>query len=326
MRLGIHLANYGPATTPSSILRLARAADELGFDSVWVSDHVVIPCESQSVYPYPGTVFTPDTAETFYEPLATLAFIAGATQRVRLGTSILVVPQRNPLVVAKQVATLGAPSGGRVELGVGAGWLAEEFDALGASFADRGPVLEEYLHIFKQVWSEREPHLAGKFYRFPAIRFGPKPVQGRGLPITVGGHSPASLRRAATIADGWHAFRLGHEDLVAPIAALRLYAEQVGRDFTTLHVLLRCSVEVADQRPDRSPSPWELIGEAEEIAIAMRRYQDLGVTSLILTPAPGKALDAALKTMERLATEVFPLVDSYARPHAAATIPFSRPS
>jgi probable F420-dependent oxidoreductase len=321
MRLGIHLANYGPATTSSSILRLASAADELGFDSVWVSDHVVIPCESRSVYPYPGTVFTPDTAETFYEPLATLAFIAGATQRVRLGTSILVAPQRNPLVVAKQVATLDALSGGRVELGVGAGWLAEEFEALGASFADRGPVLEEYLHIFKQVWSEREPRFTGKYYRFPAIRFGPKPVQGRNLPITVGGHSPASLRRAATIADGWHAFRLGEEDLVAPIAALRLYAEQVGRDFTTLHVLLRCSVEVTVRRPDRGTSPWELIGEPEEVSSAMRRYQELGVTGLILTPAPGKPLDAVLKTMERLAKEVFPLVKSYARPQVLSPSP-----
>jgi probable F420-dependent oxidoreductase len=316
MRLGIHLANYGPATTPSSILRLARAADELGFDSVWVSDHVVIPCESRSVYPYPGTVFTPDTAETFYEPLATLAFIAGATQRIRLGTSILVVPQRNPLVVAKQVATLDALSGGRVELGVGAGWLAEEFEALGASFADRGPVLEEYLQIFKRVWSEREPSFAGDYYRFPSIRFGPKPIQGRNVPITVGGHSPASLRRAATLADGWHAFRLSHEDLVAPIAALRLYAEQAGRDFAQLHVLLRCSVEVTDQAPDSRPSPWELIGEPKEVATAMRRYEELGVTGLILTPAPGKPVDAALKTMERLASEVFPLVNSYARPQA----------
>ncbi|MGH2820062.1 MAG: LLM class flavin-dependent oxidoreductase, partial [Actinomycetota bacterium] len=154
MRFGIHVGNSGPEATAQSMVAQAKAADDSGYDSVWVSDHVVIPERFRSRYPFRGKPFTPDSVGRYYEPLITLAVLAGATSRVRLGTSVLIIPQRNPLVMAKEIATLDELSGGRVDLGIGAGWLAEEFEALDAKFEGRGSVLEEWLQIFRTVWSQ----------------------------------------------------------------------------------------------------------------------------------------------------------------------------
>lgn len=308
MRFGIHLANFGPATSAEGILGLAGAAEELGFDSVWVSDHVVVPASFVSSYPYPGTTFTPDAAATVFEPLVTLAVVAGATNRVRVGTSVLIVPQRNPLVLAKQLSTLDALSGGRLDVGVGAGWLAEEFAVLGAPFAQRGPVLEEWLAIWRRVWSEREPGFEGRHYRFAPVRFEPKPVRPGGPPLFVGGHSAPALRRAATLADGWNAFRLTPDEVAGALPRLHRHAEAVGRDPAALQVLVRVNVDVSETPADPPAPPWQLSGAPGEVAAAIGRYEAAGATALLFTPAPGRPVVEARRNMERLAGEVLPLL------------------
>lgn len=319
MRLGFHLTNFGAATTAESILGLAVAAEELGFDSVWVSDHVVVPTEFSSVYPYPGTVFTPDAAGNVFEPLTTLAVVAGATERVRVGTSVLIAPAREPLLMVKQLATLDALSGGRLTVGLGAGWLAEEFEALGAGerFAPRGAVLEEWIAVFRACWDpgpgvspekNKEPSFEGRWCSFPPLRADPKPAQPGGPPILIGGHAPVALRRAATLGDGWNAFRLSPEEIATGVERLHAHAEAAGRDPAGLQVVLRANVDLGGEAPGPDAPAWQLGGSPEAVAAAIARYSEAGVDELAFTPAPGRGLAAARETMARLASEVVPLL------------------
>jgi probable F420-dependent oxidoreductase len=310
VKIGFHLTNFGATTTAESILAVARAAEDLGFDSVWVSDHVVVPADFASVYPYEGTVFSPDAAGNVFEPLVTLAVVAGATHRLRVGTSVLIAPAREPLLVAKQLATVDALSGGRLVVGLGAGWLAEEFDVLGAGerFAHRGAVLEEWIAVFRAAWREREPSFEGRWCRFPPLRTEPKPAQPGGPPLLIGGHGPVALRRAATLADGWNAFRLSPEDVAAGVERLRAAAAAAGRDPAALAVVLRANVDLGGEAPGPGAPAWQLGGPPEAVAAAIARYAEAGVGEFAFTPAPGRGPAAARETMDRLATEVVPLL------------------
>ena len=181
VRIGVALPNYGPLASPDVLARLAALAEARGADGIWVSDHLVAPVGSQSVYPYdrrpdpqPGQL---GVIEEFYEALVTLAFLAGQTHRVRLGVSAYVLPCRNPVVTAKQVATLDALSGGRVVLAIGVGWLREEFAALDAPFAGRGQRTDEYLAVCRALWAGGTASHTGPSYRLPPVRTGPRPVQ-----------------------------------------------------------------------------------------------------------------------------------------------------
>jgi probable F420-dependent oxidoreductase len=187
------------------MIGFARRVESLGFDSVWVSDHVVIPFTIRSRYPYNATGDFPLSPSTpFLEPLTALAVVAGATERVRLGTSVLVLPHRHPVLLAKMLATLHALAPGRVILGAGVGWMREEIELLGASYERRGAWSDEALRVIRACWSEARPSFAGEFFRFDPVGFEPRPAPGA-LPIWIGGHTPAALRRVATLGDGWHA-------------------------------------------------------------------------------------------------------------------------
>ncbi|MBM4246385.1 MAG: LLM class flavin-dependent oxidoreductase, partial [Deltaproteobacteria bacterium] len=208
MRFGIAVPNYGPLATAENMVRLARRAEALGLDSIWVADHLVAPVGVQSIYPFdkspdpkPGDM---GVIEEFYEPLTTLAFLAGTTSRIRLGVSVYVMPYRNPVVTAKTVATLDALSGGRAIFGVGVGWLREEFTALGQDARHRGRVTDEYLEVCRRLWRDEVAEFAGRHYTLPAVRSGPKPVQRPWPPIWIGGNSEAAERRAIALGDGLH--------------------------------------------------------------------------------------------------------------------------
>lgn len=181
---------------PSFLLPIARRADELGYDSVWISEHLVFPTEIASQYPYDAAVGAPLSATPLFDPLVTLSYLAAQTRTIQLGTAIYILALRHPVMTAKLVATLDALSGGRVILGVGAGWLREEFDAVGAPWDRRGPRMDECVDIMRRLWSE--PHVAhhGEFYHFENMCFEPKPERAP-VPILIGGESPAALRRAA---------------------------------------------------------------------------------------------------------------------------------
>jgi probable F420-dependent oxidoreductase len=218
MQVGVWIPNCRHLATPDMIRHTAVRAEQLGYDSVWVSDHVVVPNANVD-----------RLGATIYDPLITLAVAAGTTSRVRLGTTVLIVPYRNPVVTAKMVSSLDALSGGRFVLGVGAGWLAEESAMLGVPFTERGPMTDEYLAAMRELWTSPVPSFAGKYTQFSGLHFEPKPVQKPHPPIWVGGHSRASLRRAAAVGAAWHPINRSVEELRAGRAELRQLCEARGR-------------------------------------------------------------------------------------------------
>jgi probable F420-dependent oxidoreductase len=217
-------------------LELCRHAEQLGFESVWGGEHVVLPTVIDSAYPYTADGKIPAQPDTpIPDPLIWLAFVAAVAPTLRLGTCILIVPQRNPLVLAKEVATLDRLSNGRVELGIGVGWLREEFDALGVEWDRRGARNDEYIAAMRALWAGPHAEFHGEFVDFAPVTCSPRPVQAS-IPILVGGDTPAALRRAARIADGYFPGEGDPVRLGALIADLRATAEQHGRDPDSIEI------------------------------------------------------------------------------------------
>jgi len=300
VRIGIALPNYGPLASPETLGRLAERACACGVDSVWVSDHLVAPVGVASVYPYdrrphptPGDM---GVIEHFYEPLITLAYLAGRVPTLRLGVSAYVMPYRNPVVTAKQIASLDALSGGRVMLAVGVGWLREEFEALGVPFEDRGRRTEEYLAVAKALWAGGEARFAGRTYRLPPVRTGPLPVQRPHPPLWIAGNSPRAVRRAARLGDGWHAIDLGPEELAPAVARLRAEAVAAGRDPDTLTVSLRKGVLPggADPRP--------LYGDPDKIRRDLEAYAHAGVGYVVASLRRAASAEDAERALEAAAS------------------------
>jgi probable F420-dependent oxidoreductase len=313
MQIGVHVANGGPVVSAGRIEALGVRAEELGFDSVWVSDHVVIPVQMASQYPYgPAGTFTADGQQTFFESFAVLAYLAGRTRRVRLGTGVLVLPQRQPLLVAKQWATLDALCGGRTILGVGAGWLREEFEALGTdTFDRRGLATDEAIRLYRAAWTQQgDVSFQGEVYRFEPLRLLPKPAQSAGPPIWVGGHGRRSIRRAAELGDGWYALRMGFEELRAGTTWLRELLERYGRQPGAVTVAMGLSAYVPGAGPQGEPQPFDLCGQPEQIAEKMRAYEAAGVGHAILQIFPRDSDAAMLEAVDFFGREVRPLLAS----------------
>jgi probable F420-dependent oxidoreductase len=222
---------------PASALDVTRTAEAVGFESVWGGEHVVFPSTIESAYPYRPDGKVPATPDTpIPDPLIWLAYVAAVAPTLRLGTCILIVPQRNPLVLAKEVATLDHLSGGRVELGIGVGWMREEFDALGVPWERRGARNDEYLEVLRTVWSGKHVEFHGEFVDFEPLTSTPLPPQGRDIPILVGGDSPAALRRAAKFADGFFPGEANPDRLRELIAAVRAECAAIGRDPMSIEI------------------------------------------------------------------------------------------
>jgi probable F420-dependent oxidoreductase len=240
MEYGLVLPHIGPYAREHVVERIreiAQQAEALGYRSVWAADHVVFPSRLVSKYPYhPEGKFPFDPAENFLEPLTVLTYAAACTSKVRLGTGVLIIPYRHPVVTAKVIATLDVLSGGRLILGAGVGWLAEEFAFLDSPYRQRGARTDEYLQAMKALWTEPEARFDGRFIHFENVRCEPKPLQKPHPPIWMGGHSTAALRRTAKLADGWygHVFWRNPEAFMREIQNIREMAEQNGRDPATL--------------------------------------------------------------------------------------------
>lgn len=229
MKFGLRYANTGRNVQADNAVALAQAAEEAGFESIWTVDHVVVPQGYKSAYPYAPSGRMGDGREDMQlpDPLIYMAYIAAATKTIRLATGILIVPQRNPVVTAKQIATLDALSGGRVDLGIGVGWLEEEFDAIGAPFADRGKRTDECVAAMRALWTgEDAAEYHGDLVGFGPVYCRPRPANGA-VPIIVGGHSRAAARRAGRIGDGFFPARGAPEEL---FALVRETARAHGRD------------------------------------------------------------------------------------------------
>jgi len=227
MKLGVFL--IGGYDDPTAAVAVARAVEAAGFESLWVADHIVIPRSYASVYPYDRGGRLPQAELPFPDPFVWLAYAAAQTTTLRLATGVLVLPQRQPLVVAKQAATLDRLSGGRLILGVGAGWLAEEFAALDVPFAERGRRLDEYVTALRALWRNEAASFAGAFVRFEAVVARPAPVRGA-VPIVIGGHTEQAARRAGRLGDGFYPGRGRPEELARLVEVLREAARAAGRD------------------------------------------------------------------------------------------------
>jgi probable F420-dependent oxidoreductase len=228
MKFGLLFANvFGQ---PEPLTHLARTAESAGFESLWTVEHVLVPKGYESAYPYSssGKMPGPENAP-IPDPLLWLAYAAAVTERIKLGTGILILPQRHPAYVAKEIATLDQLSGGRALFGVGIGWLREEFEALGIPFEERAPRTEESVRAIRSLWRGAEP-FEGRFYRWGPVESNPKPVQPGGPPVLVGGHVEGAARRAARIGDGFFPGRTDPELLKRLQAALRDECGKLGRD------------------------------------------------------------------------------------------------
>jgi len=266
MKFGLMFANAGPFSVPEPLGRLAQAAEERGIESLWTIEHVVIPVGYQSPYPYSpaGKLPIPDDA-SMPDPLLPLAFAAALTKKIRLATGILILPQRHPAYVAKEFATLDVLSNGRAILGIGSGWLAEEFDTVGVPFRERGARTDESIRAIRSLWRPKAEPFSGRFYRWGAVESNPKPVQQGGVPIVVGGHSDAAARRAARLGDGFFPARGDRETLTRLLAVLREECAKI----------------------DRNPDDIELTtGIGAKIDLdRVKRYEDMGVRRLMIVPA-----------------------------------------
>ncbi len=233
MEFGIAFANTLQFTEHAGLVALAQSAESAGFDSLWTVEHVIFPDGYQSEYPYDRSgKMAADASSPIPDPLIWLSFVAAATTTLRLGTGILILPQRNPLILAKEVATLDRLSGGRVELGVGVGWLEEEFDALGVPFERRGARTDEYIAAMRALWADDHVDFDGEFTSFSGASVNPKPA-GSSVPITIGGHSVPAARRAGRLGDG---FFPAKGDIAELVDVMRQTAADAGRDPSAITV------------------------------------------------------------------------------------------
>jgi probable F420-dependent oxidoreductase len=304
MKFGCSLIVRGKHATQENLRTMAKQAETWGFDSLWASDHLILPPLTTSRYPGSATGQFPDFwLQQYFEPLAILNYLASCTQRVLLGTSVLILPMRNPIEVAKEVAGADVLSRGRILFGVGVGWFREEFEVLREPFQERGRRMDEYLQICKTLWTQEPATFTGRYYQFHDAHFGPKPRRKPHPPILIAGHSPAALRRAARFGDGWHPFALTPEDLGHVMPQFHAAVREAGRALAEIEISLKVRLRFGEG-PDPQPP---LHGSPEQILATLQQYQELGVQHLVLDFVP-ETIGNALATMERFIREVRPAV------------------
>ena len=292
MEFGLHLPNAGPFANGADIIRTAKTAEELGFHSVWLFDHLFTPTNLESKYPYTPDGSYPMLPEfPFYDPVSVMASLAGATERIKFGTRVLIAAYRHPVVLAKELATTDAIAGGRMILGVGAGWMSEEFDAVDVPMEQRFARLDEHIALMREAWQKGTVAHEGRFYSHVEAGFGPQPPQpGNTIPVIVGGHGDAALRRAARWGDGW----------AVSAAGVKLAADPEGAVRERMDTLKRFCEEEG-----RSFEDLLLVGQAflGASAESLRAQADLGIDVIdLMTFAPAdQVIDEATKFMNEVA-------------------------
>ncbi|MGH8011499.1 MAG: LLM class F420-dependent oxidoreductase [Candidatus Binataceae bacterium] len=263
MKIGITAVGIGKAARPNTIRMVAQHAERLNFGTLWAPEHVVLFDQHRSRYPYSesGKFLAPSDIDLL-DPFIGLTYAAACTSRIRLATGICLVPEHNPLALAKVIASLDYLSGGRFSLGVGIGWSEEEFAALGVPFERRGQRTTEYIEVMRKLWSEPASSFDGEFVRFAGVRSFPKPSQSGGVPVIFGGESVPALKRVAKHGNGWFGVKLTPAQAATKIAMLRSLLEQEGRDYRGIEIVI---------------SPYENQVSADDL----RAYHDLGVTEFV---------------------------------------------
>ena len=289
MEYGFYLPNSGAGVEPKALSDIAKLGDRLGFFCMVMPDHVLQPNQVRSTYPYSLTGDILEAGQSgdgeWPEQITTLAYLAGITDRIKLVTSVMIIPYRNPILTAKMLSTLDMLSKGRLILGAGVGWMEEEFELLNTEpFAERGAVTNEYLRAFIELWTSDNPTFEGKYVNFSDITFLPKPVQKPHPPIWIGGQSKPAIRRAAQIGNAWHpvgaipAAPLEPEELAENLALLHDYAEKAGRDPSQLQVSVKAPLYDSN---NSDGSRRRFTGSPDEVRQDVQTYADVGVTHLI---------------------------------------------
>lgn len=313
MEFGLSTLSRGVFVTREAYMETAKAAEGAGFGFLSVNDHLIVPASLDSAYPYTqGGEWAAAEHGHCFDQLATLAFLAGCTSRLRLLTSVMVVPHRSALPTAKMLATIDVLSGGRLILGVGSGWMQEEFALLGAPFEDRGRATDEYLEAFKELWTKDRPSHKGRHVSFANVIFAPKPMQKPHPPLWVGGESPAALRRTIKLGDCWYPGNNSQTKpldtparLGAAIAGLRGMAEAAGRDPASVDVclLIQNPFEWAPQKTQDGSARRLFTGASADMAADAAALAAVGVRHIAMRLG-GDSLPEALERIDRFGREV----------------------
>ena len=295
MKLAVDFPSVVYREGPEKVLELARAIEAIGYDEISVFDHVAMGYahegRAEPIYPAEMPII---------EALMLLAHVAAVTDRIGLGTEVLVLPQRHPTLVAKQVATLDTLSSGRVRLGVGVGWQASEYEALGEDFTNRGRRMDEAIRLLRSWWGDERVDAGGEHYRVTAMAMEPKPPQGRALPIWIGGGATAAIRRAATLGDGWMAAVIGSDEKIAArLALLRRLAEEAGRDPAEI------GLQMMLQPPPRDPAGASFFADHDAVAARAATIADLGfewtaINATGVFQAGARSVDAMIEALDAL--------------------------
>lgn len=308
-RFGLDVGIYGALADPQTILRLTMLAETAGFESVWVADHVVFPVKFKSEYPYSAKGdFPSQLADPLMEPIAVMGVLAGATKRVKIGTAVLIIPYRNPIVTARQLITLDQFTGGRIILGAGVGWLEEEFEALDTfDFKRRGKVTDEYIEIFKRMSMGGEVGFEGETYKFDPVFSSPPSVQRPHPPVFIGGIADPALKRVARLGNGWLAVAAPPDMLQASLAKLKGFTEAAGRRYEDIALSYKIFLNVGEAKRGRFDVREPGTGSIDEIVDDLKRITGMGFSRIIVR-CRGRTVDDLEGQMKRFVDEIAPRV------------------
>jgi probable F420-dependent oxidoreductase len=281
MNVGVFLPVSGRAASRKTLMEAAQQAECLGYDSVWSADRIIIPWEIETTYPYSrSATFIVPPDRPFFEALTCLAFLAGCTEKLRLGMSVMVLPYRHPLYWAKIAATIDHLSQGRLIMGVGVGWMEEEFKAMNAPFAERGKVADEQLRLLERLWQQEHINFDGRYYQLDDIAFSPKPYQKPRIPIWVGGEGEPAQRRAGAFGDAWFPYfvRITPAELAKRFDNVRRCARAAGRDPD--RISLACCLPIEVTAADVPQEPDYLKGSIAQVTEGLTKFKQAGVTHI----------------------------------------------
>jgi probable F420-dependent oxidoreductase len=301
MRFGFNLPQFGPIAGPDALVVVARRAEEIGYDSLWVIERLLYPVQPQSPYPVTADGSLPVQYRRSLDPLAVLSYVAAHTSRVRIGTTIINLPFYNPVLLARHLSTIDLLSGGRLSVGFGLGWSPDEFEAVGVPMNDRGRRAEEALRLLQAIWTENPVEFQGRYFRLPKSYIDLKPVQKPRPPIYMAAYTPSALSRVARLADGWNPSGVPVGAMQQMFGAIKQMATEAGRDANTLKLIVTANIEIHAE--ELGPERLIFSGTPDQIEADIAATRQLGADELIFNAQFSPGLDSSndlIALMERL--------------------------
>ena len=301
MRIGFSLPQIGPAASADAVAQVAERAEELGYDSLWVLDRLLVAVNPQSNYPATPDGKLPDAYRKVLDPLHTLTYAAARTSQISLGTSVLVMGYRNPVVLAQSLTTIDVLSGGRLIVGLGQGWSKDEFDAVGGSMGSRAGMADEFLQVLKTVWTQNPAEFHGQHFQLPASYIDIKPVQKPHPPIYLAAYAPGAMKRVATFGDGWFPVGIPVEGMAQMMEGIRGMAREAGRNPSDLKMLVRAFPFISSE--PMGDDRMVLMGSDDQIKADIKALKDIGTDEVFFDPTfspDGTSTEGFLKVMEQM--------------------------